>query len=200
MPCNRKRTKRHFDRFDLVGLLLHFRARRQTFFRQLGVMTLAYINNHVWNVVISADMVGLKTERTDFSRRTSPLAGVAKNSLGGAPDHSTPPVLAYKFSIFISPALALSKITAASAKTSWPAIRTPSHLASKLSALILPRSNLSRSRKNSERFVAAREPRIRTGTSPDAVGNRRLRMRLSALLARTRLPRAPRIRSEPRYL
>jgi hypothetical protein len=54
---------------------------------------------------------------------------------------------------------------------------TPRHLASKSSALRLSRSNLSRSRKNSDNLVAAFEPRIRTGTSPEEDGNRSSRIR-----------------------
>src|SRR5438445_9357079 len=121
-------------------------------------MKLAYVDSQVRDMITSADVIGLKAERANLSRRAYLLPRAAKDSTGSAPNHSAPPALAYKFSTFKSPASALRKIEAASAKTSWPAMCTPRHLASNLSALALPRSNLSRSRKNSDKLVAAFEP------------------------------------------
>src|SRR5438552_2728801 len=154
-------------------------------------MTLTYVDSQVGDIVTSGDVISLNTKRANLSRWAYLLAGAAEDSITCAPDHSAPLALAYKFSTFKSPASALRKIEAASAKTSWPAIRTPRHLASNLSALALPRSNASRSRKNSDNLVAAFEPRIRTGTSPEEDGNRSSRTRLSALLGRTRCPQVP---------
>src|SRR5204863_303859 len=62
------------------------------------------------------------------------------------------------------------------------------------------RRRTSRSWKNSESFVASRELRVRTSTSPKGFGNMSSRTRLSALLARTGLPRVPPSRSRPKYL
>ena len=70
-------------------------------------MKLAYLYSHVRDMVASADMIGFKAEGADLSRRTYLLAGTAKNSFGRAPNHRSPPVLAYKFSTFNSPAFAM---------------------------------------------------------------------------------------------
>ena len=48
---------------DGVGLLLHFRTGSQTLFRQPSVMKLAHIYSQVRDMVTSADMICLKTER-----------------------------------------------------------------------------------------------------------------------------------------
>src|SRR5438094_3706838 len=147
---------------------------------------LAFIDSQVSDMITSADMVRLEAEKADLSRWAYLLPGAAEDSITRAPDHSAPPALAYKFSTFKSPASALMKIVAVSVKSSWPAMRTPRHLASKLSALSLPRRSLSRSWKNSESLEAVCEPRIRVRMSPEEYGNRRGRTRLSALLGRTR--------------
>src|SRR5579864_8790799 len=126
-------------------------------------MELAHLNSYIRDVFMACDVIRLEAERANLSRRTYLLAGPTKDSLGDAPNHSAPPALAYKFSTFKSPASALRKIVAVSAKTSCPAMRTPRHLASNLSAVILPRSSQSRSWKNSESLLAAREPRMRKG-------------------------------------
>src|SRR5437867_13425324 len=105
-------------------------------------MKLAYVDSQVRDIVTSGDVISLNTKRANLSRRAYLLAGAAEDSITRAPDHSAPPALAYKFSTFKSPASALRKIEAASAKTSWPAMRTPRHLASKSSALSLFRRSL----------------------------------------------------------
>jgi len=128
-----------------MGLFLHFRASGQTLFREPSVMQLAFAYCQVRNMVVPTDMIGFKAEGTDLPWRTDLMSGVAKNSLGRSPDHRAPPVLAYKFSSFSSPAFAISRMADASAKSSWRATRTPRHLASKASALSLPRRRLSRS-------------------------------------------------------
>jgi hypothetical protein len=104
-----------------MTLLLHFRASSQTLFRQQSMMQLAHIYGYGRDMVSPADMVGLKAERANLPWRTYLLAGVAKNNLGSVPHHRAPPVLAYRLSSFKSPASALMKIVAASAKTSCPA-------------------------------------------------------------------------------
>ena len=158
-------------------LFLHFRTGSQALFRQPRVMQLTFVHNHVRDMVSAPDMIALKTEGADPSRRTHLLARGTNNSLGCAPNHPPPTVLRYKFSTFNSPASAIRKIAAASANTSWPAICTPSHFLSNSPARSLPRSNLSRSWKNSESLVASRELRVRTGTSPEDSGNMRSRTR-----------------------
>jgi hypothetical protein len=96
-----------------MGLLVHFGTRRQPLFRQLRMMELAFIHGQVRDVILSADMIGLKAEGTNLSRRTYLLAGVAQNSLGRPSNHRAPPVLAYRFSTFNSPASAIRRIAAA---------------------------------------------------------------------------------------
>src|SRR5437867_4705078 len=149
-------------------------------------MKLAYVDSQVRDIVTSGDVISLNTKRANLSWWAYLLPGAAEDSITRALDHSAPPALAYKFSTFKSPASALMKIVAVSVKSSWPAMRTPRHLASKLSALSLPRRSLSRSWKNSESLEAVCEPRIRVRMSPEEYGNRRGRTRLSALLGRTR--------------
>src|ERR1700692_3008966 len=122
-PCNGvsgncERTEGHLDGFDGVVLLFHLRTGSETFLRQPSVMSMAHIYRHVRNMVTSADMICLKAEGTDLSRRTYPLPSAAKNSFGSAADHLSGPTLAYKFSRFKTSASFISKIAAASAKSS----------------------------------------------------------------------------------
>src|SRR5712692_10333664 len=107
-------------------------------------MSLAHIDSHVRDMVTSADVLVLKAEGTDLPRRTCQLPRTAKNGFGSAPDHLADPTLAYKFSILKTSAFAMRKISAASAKTSRPAMRTRCHLASKSAILSFPRSSFSR--------------------------------------------------------
>jgi len=77
-PGNGKRTQGHLDRFDGMGLFLHFCTGGQAFFRQQSVVKLASLYSQMRDMVASADMVGFKAIGANFPRRTCLLAGVAE--------------------------------------------------------------------------------------------------------------------------
>src|SRR6266581_9526716 len=108
-------TDGHLGGLDGIRLLLHLCTSAQTLLCQQSVMKLADLDSQMRDMVTSADVIRLKTEGADLSRRTYPLPSAAKNRFGGTPDHLSGPKLAYKFSICKTSASAIPRIAAASA-------------------------------------------------------------------------------------